>query len=94
MARGMFRTRDGLAMVEYGKHQGAISQALYKANGYYPVYEKLKQEPTHSADGDRKSRRVKKTDPVRPSQSQCQNWLCNGSKDRIGEAYEHQLRIK
>ena len=61
MAKGIFRTVDGLVMVEYGKRQGAISRALYKANGYRPVYEKLKQELTPSTNGIRKGQGDKKT---------------------------------
>ena len=86
MAKGMFRRLDGQVMVQYGKRQGAISPARYKANGYRPVYERLEQESTHSAQGSRVIQGAKKTNPVQPSYSQCQNWLRNDSMVRISEA--------
>jgi hypothetical protein len=45
VAKGLFLTRNGQVLVEYGKRRVAISPAQYKANGYRPLYDKLPAEP-------------------------------------------------
>ena len=88
MATGMFRTVDGLVMVEYGKRQGAISRALYKANRYRPVYEKLTEKSAYSAKVKSKTPRTKKTSPSQESFPEHQSWLRGDSRDCKAERQE------
>jgi hypothetical protein len=44
VAKGLYLTRDGQVLVDYGKRRVPISPAQYRANGYLPPYDKLPAE--------------------------------------------------
>jgi hypothetical protein len=44
VAKGLYLTRDGQVLVEYGKRRVPISPAQYRANGYRPRCDKLSLE--------------------------------------------------
>jgi hypothetical protein len=44
VAKGLYLTRDGQVLVEYGKRRVPISPAQYRANGYRPPCDKLLPE--------------------------------------------------
>jgi hypothetical protein len=94
MAKGMFRTVDGLVMVEYGYRQGAISRALYKAIGYRPAYENLELESASSAKRTLEIHRDTKANDVQRSYLRGQNWLRSDSKGGIVESYNQQPKTR
>ena len=44
MAKGLYLTRDGQVLVDYGKRRVTMSAAQYRANGYKPPCDKLPAE--------------------------------------------------
>ena len=44
MAKGLYLTRDGRVLVDYGSRRVPISSAQYRANGYRPSCDKLPAE--------------------------------------------------
>jgi hypothetical protein len=44
MARGLFRTVDGLVQVDYGIHSAPMPRKRYEEQGYQPPFETLPSE--------------------------------------------------
>jgi hypothetical protein len=49
MAKGIFRSTDGWAQVDYGNHSAPIPRNTYDENSYQPPFEKLPLEADYKA---------------------------------------------